>query len=104
MLKRTRHLVIALISVPMAVGVVMGCQPQPLVDTPGPEALVEAWVEMWNTYDLNQVDALFLDDARLSYFSSEREGLIRGMEAVREHHVGFGFAPGGIDQPNRLWL
>jgi hypothetical protein len=59
---------------------------------------------MWNSYDLDQVDALFLDDERLSYFSSEREGLIRGMASVREHHVEFGFVPGGMEQPNRLWL
>lgn len=71
---------------------------------PGPEALVQAWVELWNSYDLNQVSALFLDDPGLTYFSSEVEGLIRGMEAVLEHHRGFGFVPGGADSGNRLWL
>jgi len=65
---------------------------------------VEKWVESWNTYDLNQVDELFLQDDRVTYFSSEKEGAIIGIEAVRKHHEGFGFVPGGKDQPNKLWL
>jgi hypothetical protein len=59
---------------------------------------------MWNSYDLNVVDRVFLPDSNLTYFSSEREGVVRGMEAVREHHIGFGFVPGGKEQSNRLWL
>lgn len=73
-------------------------------DAGGPQALVEEWVEMWNSYDLDQVGRLFLNDDRLTYFSSEREGVIRGMDALLEHHRGFGFVPGGKDQPNRLWV
>ena len=105
-------------------GLVPGCAPetQPGDETnsrvaseePGPavdpvalaelEALVEEWVRMWNSYDLNQVEALFLDDSRLTYFSSEKEGVIRGMEALLEHHRGFGFVPGGESRTSRLWL
>ncbi len=59
---------------------------------------------MWNSYDLNEVEELFLDDPRLTYFSSETEGVIRGMEAVLEHHRGFGFVPGGEAKGTRLWL
>jgi len=97
------------LTVAMAVGVslggaAIGCQMESVPDPAGPESLIEAWVAMWNSYDLDQVEALFLDDDRLSYFSSEKEGLIQGMAAVREHHVGFGFVAGGTDQPNRLWL
>jgi len=65
---------------------------------------VEKWVKSWNTYDLDQVDELFLQDDRVTYFSSEKEGAIIGIEAVRKHHEGFGFVPGGKDQPNKLWL
>jgi ketosteroid isomerase-like protein len=65
---------------------------------------VSAWVEIWNTYDLDQVDELFLQDERLTYFSSEKEGVIIGIEAIREHHRGFGFVEGGKQQPNKLWL
>jgi len=83
---------------------VIGCQTGSVPDPEGPESLIEAWVAMWNSYDLDQVEALFLDDDRLSYFSSESEGLIKGMAAVLEHHEGFGFVAGGMDQPNRLWL
>ncbi len=66
--------------------------------------LIEVWTASWNSYDLDIVDELFLSDPGLTYFSSEKEGVIRGMEAVREHHVGFGFVPGGKEQDNRLWL
>lgn len=65
---------------------------------------VDAWVEIWNTYDLNQVDKLFLQDERVTYFSSEKEGAVVGIDAVREHHRGFGFIEGGKEQPNKLWV
>lgn len=50
------------------------------------------------------VDELFLNDSRVTYFSSEREGLIKGIDELRRHHEGFGFVEGGRDQSNRLWL
>jgi hypothetical protein len=65
---------------------------------------VKAWVKMWNSYDLREVDRLFLTDGRLTYFSSEKEGVIRGIDAVREHHHGFGFVEGGVRRGNRLWV
>ena len=79
-----------------------GCDDVP--DPSGPAALVDAWVEMWNSYDLNRVGDLFLDDHRLTYFSSEREGVIRGFQEVVEHHEGFGFVPGGVERGTRLWV
>lgn len=89
--------------------IAFGCQPPPdhaesAADAQGPEALVARWVEMWNSYDLDQVRELFLDDERLTYFSSEREGVIRGMDALLEHHRGFGFLPGGDERDSRLWV
>jgi len=68
------------------------------------EELVNAWCAMWNFYDLTLVDQLFLVDAHVTYFSSEKEGLITGIEALRDHHRGFGFVEGGKDQPNKLWV
>ncbi len=65
---------------------------------------VNAWVSMWNEYNLSMVDRLFLTDDRITYFSSEKEGLIKGFEAVREHHTGFGFIEGGKIQDNKLWV
>lgn len=65
---------------------------------------VRAWVAMWNRFDLDQVDNLFVRDSRLTYFSSERPGIIAGIDALREHHRGFGFVPGGADRGSRLWL
>lgn len=73
-------------------------------DGTGPRALVEAWVEMWNRYDLDRVGELFIADDRLTYFSSEYEGVIRGFQAILDHHRGFGFVPGGEDRGVRLWL
>jgi len=66
--------------------------------------VIETWTACWNSYDLDVVDELFITDEALTYFSSEKEGVIRGKEAVLEHHVGFGFVPGGKEQENRLWL
>lgn len=65
---------------------------------------VGRWVAMWNSYDLDEVDELFLADDRVTYLSSEKEGLIRGIDAVREHHRGFGFVPGGREPEQELWV
>jgi hypothetical protein len=61
-------------------------------------------VALWTSYDLDRVDRLFLRDDRVTYFSSEKEGLIRGIENVREHHRGFGFVPGGKKAERELWV
>ncbi len=66
--------------------------------------LVETWVSIWNTYDLSMVERLFLEDERVTYFSSEKRGLIKGIDSLLRHHEEFGFVSGGKDQPNRLWL
>lgn len=66
--------------------------------------VVDAWVSMWNTYDLSMVEKLFLDDPRVTYFSSEKEGLVKGIDGLLKHHEDFGFVRGGKGQPNRLWL
>jgi ketosteroid isomerase-like protein len=64
--------------------------------------IIDTWVSFWNTYDLSMVDKLFLRE--VSYFSSEKQGLIKGIDALRKHHEGFGFVPGGKPSQNRLWL
>jgi tetratricopeptide (TPR) repeat protein len=68
------------------------------------QTLLDAWVEMWNTYDLKTVDRLFLHSDNLTYFSSEKSGIIKGMEAVKAHHRGFGFVEGGKRPESKLWL
>jgi hypothetical protein len=50
------------------------------------------------------VDDLFITDSSVTYFSSEREGLIVGIEAVRAHHEGFGFVHGGRPAQQELWV
>ena len=44
--------------------------------------LTREWVAMWNAYDLDAVDRLFLQGPQLSYFSSEKEGLIPALESA----------------------
>jgi ketosteroid isomerase-like protein len=65
---------------------------------------IDEWVKFWNIYDLDQVEKLFLRDARVTYFSSEKQGVIKGYEALVKHHEGFGFVKGGKVSPNKLWL
>ena len=65
---------------------------------------VNAWVAAWNSYDLNEVDNLFLADEHVTYLSSERQVLIRGIDALRKHHESFGFVPGGKSHANKLWV
>ncbi|KPJ93782.1 MAG: hypothetical protein AMS18_05060 [Gemmatimonas sp. SG8_17] len=90
------------------VGILTGCQqtagsfesPMPF-DT---QTHIAAWIDLWSTYDLSQVDQLFLTDSTVTYFSSEREGLISGFAAVREHHASFGFSEGGETPDQELWV
>jgi len=68
------------------------------------KSLIGAWEKSWNTYDLDEVGRLFVSDSTVTYFSSERPGLIHGFDSLIHHHRGFGFVPGGKTSPNRLWL
>ncbi|MBN1682347.1 nuclear transport factor 2 family protein [Candidatus Bathyarchaeota archaeon] len=65
---------------------------------------IEKWVDFWNSYDLDKFDNLFLNDMRVTYFSSERQGLIKGYNALIHHHEEFGFVKGGKIQQTKLWL
>lgn len=79
-----------------------GCTaPAPVFDA---DAETAKWVQLWRTYDLDLVDRLFVADSTVSYLSSEREGLIRGIDSVLAHHVGFGFVSGGSPPESELWL
>jgi ketosteroid isomerase-like protein len=69
-----------------------------------PEQLLEAWVDLWGSYDLDTVSDLFLMDDRLTYFSSETEGLLSGFDRIVEHHRGFGFVPGGSERDRVIWV
>ncbi|MET1253780.1 hypothetical protein [Aliikangiella maris] len=68
------------------------------------QVTVEQWVKFWNNYNLDQLPNLFIQDKRLTYFSSETQGLIRSYNAIVKHHQGFGFVPKGKTQQNKLWL
>jgi imidazolonepropionase-like amidohydrolase/ketosteroid isomerase-like protein len=66
--------------------------------------LIEGWLAMWRRYDLDRMADLFVNDDALTYFPSDREGLIEGYAAVREYHEGLGFVSGGFQPENELWL
>lgn len=69
-----------------------------------PKKLIASWEKAWNTYNLDAVNALFVNDSSVTYFSSERAGLIHGIDSLVKHHMSFGFVAGGKTFPNRLWL
>lgn len=69
-----------------------------------PEALLDAWVEVWTTFDLDVVPEIFLQDDRLTYFSSETDGLLIGFPRIVEHYSGFGFESGGGETENVIWV
>ncbi len=69
-----------------------------------PRSLLAAWEKSWNTYNLDEVRRLFVNDSSVTYFSSERAGLIQGIDSVLKHHRSFGFVSGGKTSSNRLWL
>ena len=75
-----------------------------MIDVVFSEKVVDEWVEIWNNFNLDRVRELFLDDVRVTYFSSEKQGLIKGIDSLIEHHREFGFVEGGKDTGNRLWL
>ncbi len=87
---------------PLVLMIAVQCQKSvPVFDS---QPLLDRWVAMWNSYDLSEVDVLFITDDRLTYLSSEKEGVMQGIEAIREHHRGFGFVPNGKEQLNKLWV
>lgn len=65
---------------------------------------LDAWVLSWNIYDIELMQSLFEKSSKTTYFSSEKAGRINGIEALTEHHRGFGFIAGGKTADNRLWL
>ncbi len=87
--------------VALIIGACTTDDPTPAFDT---DEHMSAWVNLWNTYDLSLVDDLFLTDSTVTYFSSEREGLITGIDAVLLHHEGFGFVPCGKVAEQELWI
>lgn len=97
-------LIIGLAALPSAASDLLSGTPQAETLPFETDRWVGAWVELWNTYDLEGVEELFLTDDRLTYLSSEKEGVIVGIDAVREHHRGFGFIPGGADKGAKLWV
>ena len=77
-------------------------EPAPGADSP--TDLLDAWLTMWRRYDLDRVRDLFLNDDALTYFPSDGEGVITGLDAVLTYHEGLGFAAGGFQPDGELWL
>ena len=66
--------------------------------------VVDKWLKLWETYDLNMLGDIFLESDELTYFSSEKEGLMQGYKHLKPHHVVFGFVEGGKKPSKSLWL
>jgi len=66
--------------------------------------VIDKWLELWETYDVNMLDEIFLDSDELTYFSSEKEGLMKGFDQLKPHHIGFGLVEGGKTPDKTLWL
>ena len=71
---------------------------------PEVSAVIDQWVDLWATYDTDLLAKIFYQSKDLTYFSSEKEGLIKGYEEMLPHHKGFGFIKGGKAPPVDLWL
>ncbi len=66
--------------------------------------VIDKWLKLWETYDLNMLDDIFLQSDELTYFSSEKEGLMKGFKHLKPHHISFGFVEGGKAPEKALWL
>lgn len=66
--------------------------------------VMDNWLKLWESNDLNLIDSVFFESKELTYFSSEKEGLISGFDALKPHHTGFGFVEGGKQNEKSLWL
>jgi ketosteroid isomerase-like protein len=66
--------------------------------------VIDKWINLWATYDLDLLPEIFYQSPTLTYFSSEKEGLIMGYDQILPHHEGFGFVRGGKEPPVELWL
>jgi len=67
-------------------------------------AVIGKWLNLWETYDANMLGDIFLESDALTYFSSEKKGLIKGYDKMKPHHIGFGFVEGGKKPEKSLWL
>lgn len=68
------------------------------------EQVMDNWLKLWATYELSMLDQIFYESEDLTYFSSEKEGLMIGFEELIPHHVSFGFLEGGKKPEKSLWL
>lgn len=68
------------------------------------DEVIDKWLNLWATYDLDLLDDIFLQSEALTYFSSEKLGLIQGYDEMIPHHEGFGFVSGGKTPEKSLWL
>lgn len=71
---------------------------------PEVQLVMNNWLELWASYDLDKIEDVFWNSPALTYFSSEKRGLIKGFDQLKPHHEAFGFVAGGKPASNSLWL
>ena len=69
-----------------------------------PQQALEYWLALWRRYDIDRMDEVFLQDASLTYFAADTQGVLEGYDAVVQHHRDLGFVPGGFQPERELWL
>ncbi len=86
--------------------IVFACSPNApkKIEVEEAQTVIDDWLKLWATYDLDLVDDIFWQDPKSTYFSSEKEGLIKGYDSFIPHHEGFGFVSGGKEAEKSLWL
>lgn len=68
------------------------------------DGVIAKWLTLWDSYDVGMLDAIFWNDPQMTYFSSEKRGLIKGFDKMKPHHESFGFVEGGKTHAKKLWL
>jgi len=77
---------------------------EPAAGPKSPQEALEGWLGLWRRYDIELLDDVYLEDATMTYFPSDEEGLIEGFDAVVEYHREQGFVAGGARPEQQLWL
>ena len=83
---------------------ITACEPSHRPTQRDVDSAIDQWLNLWATYDLDLLDEIFLQSESLTYFSSEKVGLIQGYDQMKPHHEGFGFVSGGKTPEKSLWL
>ena len=81
-----------------------GCDKSTEIQAEDVRNTVNRWLDLWSSYDLDLIPDIFWQSEDLTYFSSEKEGVLAGYSSLLSHHEGFGFQSGGAEPSASLSL